>query len=161
MAGVEKHMAEASAASTSRVFGMRVDLWAVACPAVAPCGGRDEVVKVTKLSAQHVRMKLTELYRLQNQIATKSVRKSLILNKNMRSKKIRSRRRLKILCNLYTENQTCLTLRAHARPPKMAVPMRTSVAPSAIASGKSPLMPIESRGRTCPSTVQRSRSSRN
>ena len=63
-AGVEKHIAEASAASTSRVLGMWMDLWAVTCPTVAPCGGRDEAVKVTKPSTQHVRMKLTEPYRL-------------------------------------------------------------------------------------------------
>ena len=37
-------------------------------------------------------------------------------------------------------------------PPKMAVPMRTMVAPSAIASRKSPLMPMESSGSDMPNS---------
>jgi hypothetical protein len=78
-AGVEKHIAEASAASTSRVLGMWVDLWAVTCPTVAPCGGRDEAVKVTKGTVQHVRMKLTKPHRSRIIFAFKMHRK--LLNK--------------------------------------------------------------------------------
>ena len=37
--------------------------------------------------------------------------------------------------------------RAHARAPKRAVPMRTRVLPSATASSRSPLIPIESSGK--------------
>jgi hypothetical protein len=47
-----------------------VNLWAV-YPVTAPCGDRDEAVKVTKQHRQHVRMKLTELYRSQNQAFAK------------------------------------------------------------------------------------------
>jgi hypothetical protein len=48
-----------------------VDLWAVTSPTVAPCGGRDEAVKVTKQTPPHVRMKLTKLYRLETAQLTK------------------------------------------------------------------------------------------
>jgi hypothetical protein len=47
-----------------------VNLWAV-YPVTAPCGDRDEAVKVTKQRRRHVRMKLTELYRSQNQAVAK------------------------------------------------------------------------------------------
>ena len=48
---------------------------------------------------------------------------------------------------------------ASLRGPKMAVPMRTNVAPSSIATSKSPLMPIESSGSSSASAC-RSRSAR-
>jgi hypothetical protein len=147
-AGVEKHIAEASAAKQSRVLGMWVDLWAVTCPTVAPCGGRDEVVKVTKPSTQHVRMKLTEPYRSNIRYTFNMCFKLLKLLNNISDEKIRRRMEGRIFRDFYAEISIWRTFQRDDRLPKMAVPTRTSVAPSAIARGKSLLMPIDSRGNT-------------
>jgi hypothetical protein len=58
-----------------------VDLWAVTGPIAAPCGDRDEAVKVTTQTPPHVWMKLTELHRFETKESARYHFKSLNLNK--------------------------------------------------------------------------------
>jgi hypothetical protein len=83
---------------------MWVDLWAVTGPTVAPCGGRDEAVKVTKPSARHVRMKLTEPHRSRIRYTLKMCRKPMNRLIKVRTEKIRRRMEGGIFRDFYAGN---------------------------------------------------------
>jgi hypothetical protein len=82
---------------------MWVDLWAVTCPTVAPCGGRDEAVKVTKPSTQHVRMKLTEPHRLKIRYTFNMHSNTMNRLQKVRDEKIRTRMAFTIFRDFYAE----------------------------------------------------------
>jgi hypothetical protein len=89
-----------------------VNLWAVPCPATTPCGGRDEVVKVTKHRQPHVRMLLIEPHRLQNQARPPIASNSLNDNKKCHELTVYWQTPLKNLGNIYGGNATKLTNQA-------------------------------------------------
>jgi hypothetical protein len=78
-----------------------VDLWAVTYPATTPCGGRDEAVKVTKPYRPHVRMTLTEPYRLQNEAIPETTCNLLNIKSNKSVVTFCRRETLKFLGNIY------------------------------------------------------------